>query len=111
MWCWRNTPLSNSQLNVNIDAATFHAYLGGYSLPPRPRKNMKQRKFIKPVLPVNYVIRYESSDGSEHKITNTSLAEIKKTERYLRDKGIKNIDIAVTISRKSEGSEMFPVNN
>ena len=72
---------------------------------------MKQRKFIKPVLPVNYVIRYESSDGSEHKITNASLAEIKKAERFLREKGIKNIDIAVTISRKSEGSEMFPVNN
>lgn len=72
---------------------------------------MKQRKYIKPALPVNYVIRYEATDGSEHKIANTSLAEIKKTERYLRDKGIKNIDIAVTMPRKSEGSEMFPVNN
>lgn len=71
---------------------------------------MKQRKYIKPALPVNYVIRYEATDGSEHRVANTSLAEIKKTERYLRDKGIKNIDIAVTISRKSEGSEMFPVN-
>ena len=68
---------------------------------------MKQRKYIKPALPVNYVIRYEATDGS----ANTSLAEIKKTERYLRDKGIKNIDIAVTMPRKSEGSEMFPVNN
>ena len=71
---------------------------------------MKQRKYIKPALPVNYVIRYEATDGSEHRIANTSLVEIKKTERYLRDKGIKNIDIAVIISRKSEGSEMFPIN-
>lgn len=74
---------------------------------------MRQRKYIKPALPVNYVIRYEATDGSEHRIVNTSLAEIKKTERYLRGKGIKNIDIAVimSLSRKSEGSEMFPVNN
>ena len=72
---------------------------------------MKQRKYIKPALPVNYVIRYEATDGSEHRIANTSLVEIKKTERYLRDKGIKNIDIAVIISRKPEGSEMFPVNH
>lgn len=72
---------------------------------------MKQRKYIKPALPVNYIIRYEATDGSEHRIANTSLVEIKKTERYLRDKGIKNIDIAVIISRKPEGSEMFPVNN
>ena len=72
---------------------------------------MKQRKYIKPALPVNYVIRYEATDGSEHRVANTSLAEIKKTERYLIDKGIKNIDIAVTISRKSEGSEMCPVNH
>lgn len=78
---------------------------------PDQGKNMKQRKYIKPALPVNYIIRYEATDGSEHRIANTSLVEIKKTERYLRDKGIKNIDIAVTISRKPEGSEMFPVNH
>lgn len=71
---------------------------------------MKQRKYIKPALPVNYVIRYEATDGSEHRIANTSLVEIKKTERYLRNKGIKNIDIAVIMPRKSEGSEMFPIN-
>ncbi|MBB1524492.1 hypothetical protein HG470_001810 [Candidatus Saccharibacteria bacterium] len=70
---------------------------------------MKRRQ-LKPVLPLSYVIRYEASDGSEHKIINTSLAEIKKTERYLREKGVKNIDIAVIMPRKSEGSEMFPVN-
>ena len=78
---------------------------------PDQGKNMKQRKYIKPALPVNYIIRYEATDGSEHRIANTSLAEIKKTERYLRDKGIKNIDIAMTMPRKSEGSEMFPVNH
>ena len=41
---------------------------------------------------------------------DASLSEIKKIERFLREKGVKDIDIAVTLPQKPKGSEMFPVN-
>lgn len=49
-------------------------------------------------------------DDTKHKIINSNLSEIKKTERFLREKGVKDIDIAVTLPQKPKGSEMFPVN-
>lgn len=52
-----------------------------------------------------------ATDGTKHKIINSNLSEIKKTERFLREKGVKDIDIAVTLPQKSKGSEMFPVNH
>ena len=71
----------------------------------------KTRTYVKPAAPINYVIRYTTHDDTKHKIVNSNLSEIKKTERYLREKGVKDIDIAVTLPQKPKGSEMFPVNN
>ena len=71
----------------------------------------KMRTYVKPIVPINYIIRYTTHDDTKHKIINSNLSEIKKTERYLREKGVKDIDIAVTLPQKPKGSEMFPVNN
>ena len=70
----------------------------------------KTRTYVKPATPINYIIRYTAHDDTEHKIMNSNLSEIKKTERFLREKGVKDIDIAVTLPQKPKGSEMFPVN-
>ena len=71
----------------------------------------KMRTYVKPIVPINYIIRYTAHDDTKHKIMNSNLSEIKKTERYLREKGVKDIDIAVTLPQKPKGSEMFPVNH
>lgn len=70
----------------------------------------KMRTYVKPATPINYTIHYTAHDDTKHKIMNSNLSEIKKTERYLREKGVKDIDIAVTLPQKPKGSEMFPVN-
>ena len=71
----------------------------------------KTRTYVKPATPTNYIIRYIAHDDTKHKIMNSNLSEIKKTERFLREKGVKDIDIAVTLPQKPKGSEMFPVNH
>lgn len=71
----------------------------------------KIRTYVKPATPINYIIRYTAHDDTKHKIMNSNLSEIKKTERFLREKGVKDIDIAVTLPQKPKGSEMFPVNH
>ena len=69
----------------------------------------KMRTYVKPIVPINYTICYTAHDDTKHKIMNSNLSEIKKTERFLREKGVKDIDIAVTLPQKPKGSEMFPV--
>ena len=44
----------------------------------------KMRTYVKPATPINYIIRYTAHDDTKHKIINSNLSEIKKTERFLR---------------------------
>lgn len=73
----------------------------------------KTRTYVKPATPINYIIRYAAHDDTKHKIMNSNLSEIKKTERFLREKGVKDIDISLKeheeqwkIVRKYEMGEM-----
>lgn len=73
---------------------------------------MKKRTFCaKPLIELTYVLRYITHDGTKNEIVNTDYDEVRKVERYLKEKGVKDLEIAVRLPNKKEGSDMFPVNN
>lgn len=73
---------------------------------------MKKRTFYaKPIIDVTYVLRYITHDGARNEIVNIDYDEIRRVERYLKEKGVKDLEISVRLPNKKESSEMFPVNN
>lgn len=43
----------------------------------------KMRTYVKPATPINYIIRYTAHDDTKHRIMNSNLSEIKKTDRAI----------------------------
>ena len=73
---------------------------------------MKKRTFCaKSLIELTYVLRYITHDGAKNEIVNTDYDEVRRVERYLKEKGVKDLEIAVRLPNKKEGSNMFPVNN
>ena len=64
--------------------------------------------------PVIYIVDYNTTDKRHFALKYNSLAEARKTERYLRSKGVSDIALAVKLSDYSpepdtKYSPMFPV--
>lgn len=73
---------------------------------------MKKRTFCaRPLVEVTYVLKYLARDGVRHEIINKDYAEIQRAARYLKEKGVKDLEISVRLPNKKESSGMFPVNN
>ena len=69
---------------------------------------MKKRTFCtRPLVEVTYVLKYLARDGVRHEIINKDYAEIQRAARYLKEKGVEDVDILVRLPKK-ESSGMFP---